>query len=115
MVLLDPHGDLSEEIIKLRISKKYKNRLIYIDPYLSKHKIATINPFETHDKSEENIDVLTQELVSVFKELIPSALTLQMEAILTPCIATLLRTDTGSLSELQRFMDDTKNQDLINL
>lgn len=59
--------------------------------------------------------MLSQELVNVFKELIPSSLSLQMEAILTPCIAVILRKEGGSLSELQRFMDDSKNRDLIAL
>ncbi|WP_375562721.1 type IV secretory system conjugative DNA transfer family protein [Bernardetia sp. OM2101] len=113
LVLIDPHGDLAEEILKLQIVGEQKDRIIYIDPYLDRNKIATLNPFETHDKSEDNIDLLTQELVNVFKELIPSALSLQMEAILTPCIAVLLRSNTGSLSELQRFMDDKHNLDLI--
>ena len=115
LILIDPHGDLSEDIFQLQISQNQKHRLLYIAPDFSKNKTATINPFETDDKSEANIDLLTQELVNVFKEIIPSTLSLQMEAILNPCVATLLRTEFGSLSELQRFMDDSKNQDLVAL
>ena len=91
LILMDPHGDLSEEIVNLRISIKWKSRLVYINPYMSKKRIPTFNPFDLHDRSEENIDLLTQELVRVFKELLPNHLSLQMEAVLTPCIATILR------------------------
>lgn len=115
LILLDPHGDLANDIMRLQIVKDQANKVLYIDPYLSKNKIPTLNPFQTYDKSEENIDVLTQELVSVFKELLPANLTLQMEAILTPCIATLLRMNNGSLALLQTFMDDNKNEDLYAL
>lgn len=115
IVVLDPHGDLSEELISLQVTYRQRKRLLYIDPFLSRKKVCTINPFQTSDTSEENIDVLSQELVSVFKELIPSSLSLQMEAILTPCISVLLRKENGSLSELQRFMDDERNADLIAL
>jgi len=38
-----------------------------------------------------------------------------MDAILSPCIATLLRKQNSSFSELQRFMDDNNNRDLIEL
>lgn len=113
IVVTDPHGDLSEELLGLRICKAQKERIVYIDPYLSKRQTPTINPFDIYDKSEENIDLLTQELVRVFKELLPNHLSLQMEAVLTPCIATVLRKQNGSLSMLQRFMDDEKNADLI--
>ena len=115
VVLIDPHGDLADDIFKLRISKEIKDRLIYINPYLSKNYTATINPFQTYDKSEENIDLTTRELVILFKELIDTDYSLQMEAIGNPCVATLLRTDFGTLSEFQRFMDDTKNHDLVEL
>jgi len=38
-----------------------------------------------------------------------------MDALLSPCIATLLRKKNSSFVELQRFMDDTNNSDLIEL
>ncbi len=38
-----------------------------------------------------------------------------MDAILSPCIATLLRLETSSFSDLQRFMDDNNNADLLAL
>lgn len=38
-----------------------------------------------------------------------------MDAILSPCIATLLRKKNSSFAELQRFMDDQNNSDLIAL
>ncbi len=99
--------------MSLRITRREKDRLIYLDPFLSKNSTRVINPFEIYDRDENGIGLFTQELVGVFKELLPSHLTLQMEAILTPCIATLLRSATGSLSELQRFMDDARNHDLL--
>ncbi len=115
IVLIDPHGDLSEEILRLKICQEQKERIIYVDPYLSAELTPTINPFILDDKSDENIDVMTQELVSVFAELISNDLTMQMTTVLTPCISVLLKSDFGSLSELQRFMDDEQNEDLVNL
>ena len=38
-----------------------------------------------------------------------------MDAILSPCIATLLRKKDSSFAELQRFMDDDNNTALVAL
>lgn len=38
-----------------------------------------------------------------------------MEALLSPCIATLLRRNKSSFADLQRFMDDNNNHDLVML
>jgi hypothetical protein len=38
-----------------------------------------------------------------------------MDAILSPCIATLLRRENSSFIDLQRFMDDQNNHDLVEL
>jgi hypothetical protein len=65
-VIIDPHGDISQEIIKFK-ENTINEDLIYIHPYLDKNYTITINPFETNDKSEQNIDILAQELVNLFK------------------------------------------------
>jgi len=38
-----------------------------------------------------------------------------MDALLSPCISTLLRKKNSSFTELQRFMDDYNNADLVTL
>ena len=119
-VIIEPHGDLSEEII--RFTENYKNDdLIYICPNLAKDYTVTINPFEMDikQKSEENIDILASELIGVFKIILGSSFTLPMESVLLPCITTILYLNNPSnknyagLEELQRFMDDNHNKDLI--
>lgn len=116
LILIDPHGDLAEEIAKLKPIKNRKlaNRVVYIDPSLDPNHSPSINPFEITDRSEKNIALMTQELKSIFSVLLQKAnLTGQMDAILSPCIATLLRRPNSSFSDLQRFMDDDNNHDLV--
>ena len=60
------------------------------------------------------LELIAQEITGVFSELLKdAALSVQMEALLTPCIATLLRRKGSSLRDLQRFMVDELNTDLI--
>lgn len=124
IVLIEPHGDLAEEVAKFKENApnnpNFEN-LIYINPYLDKNHIPSINPFELkeEDKTEQNIDILSQELTRVFEEILGTNFTLNMQSLLNPCIATILRANNKDnpmgLKELQRLMDDENNQDLINL
>lgn len=119
-VLLDPHGDLAEEVV--RFTENYKNEdLIYLHPSLDSKYTMTINPFEikAEDKTEQSIDILAQELLNVFKMILGTSLTLPMESVLLPCITAVIYLNNplienySGLETLQRFMDDTKNDDLI--
>ncbi|MBF0264129.1 MAG: hypothetical protein HQL46_02575 [Gammaproteobacteria bacterium] len=118
LILIDPHGDLAEEIAKLKPVKNRKiaDRIVYIDPSLDINHSPSINPFEITDRSEKNIALMTQELKSIFSVLLQNANTTnQMDAILSPCIATLLRRPNSDFSDLQRFMDDDNNHDLVEV
>ena len=118
MVIIDPHGDMAEEIaqFKLFAHKKISKRLVFIDPSLHDDYSPSINPFAILDRSEKNIAIMTQELKSIIAVLLEGGTTThQMDAILSPCIAMLLRRENSSFSDLQRFMDDQNNHDLIEL
>ena len=110
IVLFDPHGDLALECAKL---VEDESRLIYIDPFLYDDKAPVINPFEVTDKNEKNISTRTQALVSAFEVAIGIEWSTNMEAVITPCISVLLRKDDTSIVDLQRFMDDEENSDLV--
>lgn len=111
-VLIDLHGDLAKQVAR---SIEDKERLTYLDLYLAKNKIFTINPLQIECKDEEIIAILTQELISVFEIALDLDWSLNMEALLVPCISTLLRKRDSDLYELQRFMNDDKNSYLIAL
>ena len=119
--IIDPHGDLAHQVYVWQenryILKEAENpplKIVYFDPFLCKNKKPVLNPFDIKDKSEETIDLVSQELARVFQELIKdSKLSLQMETLLIPCIATLLRRKNSTLRDLQRFMNDELNKDLV--
>lgn len=117
MVLLDPHGDLAEDIRKFDLNIN-PSRLVYVDPFFKKGYTPTINPLQVERKKTDVnfLEIFTQHLVSVFQELLADAkLTNQMRAILTPCIATLLNNYGNSLEDLQQFMRKNKNDRFIEM
>ncbi|RXJ89385.1 hypothetical protein CRU87_09155 [Aliarcobacter trophiarum LMG 25534] len=94
---------------------KDKERLVYINPLLNESYSPTINLFEITDKSEQNISKVAQIILGVFKSIkIDDTFSGQMEDLLLNCIRVLLRKGGGSFSELYRFMNDKRNDDLVS-
>ncbi len=128
IVLIEPHGDLALEVLSFALNEQME-RVVYIDPYIrdtSKQAVGhflfdedytpVINPFQIKDKSDRSIDFVSQELTGAFVEVLKDKnFSIQMDALLKPCIATLLRKGDATLRDLQRFMNDNENADLIQL
>ncbi len=116
LILLDPHGDLAEQLFALRLNLLAPERIWYIDPTLSPNKIPCLNPFWHAVKDAAMVDILAQQWAKTFSELIPEAgMSLQMEAVLKPCLAVLFQKGNCGLSDLQDFMDDSTNAHWVAL
>jgi DNA helicase HerA-like ATPase len=83
-VLLDPHGDLSNDLVN-----SYGN---IAPPRFAPHeKRAVINPFDIDDKSPENRELVAQEITDLMAELVEdSGLSRLMTTIIFPIVYTLL-------------------------
>lgn len=111
VILFDIHSDLAKKVIKLI---KDPSRLLHICPVLDSSYTPTINLFDISDKSEKNIARLAQVILRVIKSIkIDESFSGAMEELLLNCIRVLLRKGGGSFSELYRFMNDKRNQDLV--
>ncbi|MCX6077482.1 MAG: type IV secretion system DNA-binding domain-containing protein [Campylobacterales bacterium] len=113
VILLEPHGDLAQGVARLI---KEKTRLIYINPFLSDSKTPTINLFNLSNKSDPSIARMTQVILNVLKSVnSDESFTGAMEDVLEMCIRVLLRKGNGSFQELYRFLNDSRNEDLVQL
>ncbi|CAA6810870.1 MAG: Unknown protein [uncultured Campylobacterales bacterium] len=113
-ILIEPHGDLSDEIFNLALKYEgaYKYRTLLLDPFLDNEKTPIINPFDFKG-NETDLNSYTEELISVFREILGIDFTLNAQALLTPCISTLLKIENSSLYDLQTFMSDDENKGLV--
>ena len=111
VILIEPHGDLAEQVAKLK--DKNNDNLIYIDFTLDPEKTPVLNPFDIIDRSSENIEIQAQALIDAFEDILGSEFSTQMEELLGATIRTLMQTGKGDFWELRRFMDDENNSDLI--
>ena len=116
LILLDPHGDLAGEILKFRLNTLKPQRVVYIDPVWENGKTPCINPFWQKVSNPALIDLLAGQFAKTFAELVADAtLSLQMEAVLKPCLAVLLEHGESSLMDLQVFMNDSQNEYWVEL
>jgi len=98
-IILDPHGDLADEV---RTGNLFGNptETIFIAPH---EKCFVINPFDIHDKSEANRELVAQEITDLIGELVEdSGLSRLMMTICFPIIYTLLKLD---YSDFKMFSD----------
>ena len=94
--------------------------LIYINPLLDRERFPTINPFDLSRRRyrSEQVESYALHLSRVFTAMLSGGnqtLSLQMETLLVPCINVLLNRPGSTLFDLQRFMDDASNGDLVTL
>jgi len=116
IVVLDPHWDMSKEIARFKEFSKPKiaDRLVYVDPSLSSDAYPSINPFQFVGTDDDSINLMTQEIIKILNVLLKGTTTTsQMNAILYPCVTTLLRIKNSSFIDLKRFMNNEENHDLI--
>lgn len=112
-VLLDPHGDLSEDLFRLI---KDKERLVYIDPYLDDSKTPTINLFDIVENNEDSIHKVSQVILSVLKTInSDDKFSSPMEDVAENCIKVLLREGGGSFLEFYKFLNGTGSKDWLKL
>jgi hypothetical protein len=120
IIIIDPHGEMAEQIAKNKYFYKNKERLVYIEPYLVGGKyLPHIDPLYNEDMSEKNINRMATAFISIFQSTIDSKLTDNMESLMKYSMQVLLRAKRKmNLIDLKRLMDTSKNpenEDLVEL
>lgn len=121
-IIFDLMGKATKSVLKF---VEDPSRLLIIDPYLHESITPIINPFEflnenettNENPSEIEIENRTNAIINAFDIALDlkDGWSVNMKAILAPCISTLLRRGNADIFELQKFMNDGINQDLVNL
>lgn len=120
LVLIDPHGDLAQEVARLRMFHKDEKgpRIAYIDPTLKNGRVPSLNPFDFTPLSSSSYqqETYAQMLAQVFTSMLKngeSELSLQMETLLIPCLCVLLEKKGSTLLDLIHMMQAEPSHDLI--
>jgi len=111
-VIIDLSGDMSRQIAKVIANKE---NIVYIDMMSVKKFTPIHNPLRTKYRDTASLSIMSQELLNAITSIIGSDFTLNMEAVLMPCIYTLLQKGDSGIDELITFMDNEHNDYLIEL
>ena len=108
-VLIDPHGDISR---RAKIHRHLSKRCVYIDAFLSRHKMPTLNPFHIKDRSMRNVNNVAEAVIMLLGEVLSregGELTENMTNMLEKAIYFLLKRKNGStLSDLVALLGTDK-------
>ena len=103
LAMFDPHGDLVEREILPRIPEARWDDVIWFDPADDEYPIG-LNVL--YAKTEQEREILTDDVVSIFRRLSPSW-GQRLDAILSNAVLSILANPKGgTLLELRRFLVD---------
>ena len=100
--LLDPHGDLVEQVLKF-LPKERQHDLIYFNVPDAAHPVA-FNPLESADVAIRPL--VASGIISVFKKIWAESWGPRMEYILRNALLALLDLPSSTLLDIPRLLDD---------
>lgn len=97
-----------------------KKDLLLLDFTLKERFTFKINPFNLKKRknkeiSKKDISFRTKVIINALETVLGIEWSFNMKVVLVPCIATLLRKGKSDIFELQKFMDNKENEELVNL
>ncbi|MGH1433801.1 MAG: type IV secretory system conjugative DNA transfer family protein [Lewinella sp.] len=105
LVLIDPHGDLSQQVKKLKTHIN-SDRFIYFEPELKPEYSPVINPLEINSSNPRAVVTYAQNLAKAIEEAVGVDMSVNMSALLIPCLSLLLTRKGSTLLDLIRLMQD---------
>lgn len=102
--LLDPHGDLAEEVLKF-VPRERINDVVYINP-TDKDFPVGFNPLEPVDDYQMR-QHLSTFFIAIFKKLFAANWNARMEHLMRYITLALLETPDSSVLGIQRILSDT--------
>ncbi len=112
IIIIDSSGDFSLQIAKMILRKE---DIVLCDLTFKKKLTPTLNSFRLKKRDTKSIGIMAQEILNALESIIGSDFSPNMEALLTPCIYTLLQKGDSGLDELLVFMNDKLNTKLVEL
>ncbi len=115
VILFDPHGDIAEQVGRWKEHINGDN-IIYFDPTLKAGFTPCINPLDIpSNTSPQQLNYMAECLTEVFKEIVggDSSITANMGTLLKAVLTILLQKEGSTLQDLQIFMRDDENAELL--
>ena len=115
MVLIEPHGELSNQIARWREFVDNR-RLVYIRPGYSDDVCPVFNPFDISDEDRQSprvLSILVDDTMDIVTEILGREFTINMQTLFRACVTILYHRPGSTFRDIIRFVDPDKNADLI--
>lgn len=106
LILIDPHGDLAEQVAKLKGKKNEK--LVYVSVRLSPEHTPIFNPFDVDNSKPLEVERQAKDMVIALGEIVDTSFSEYMQRVLFPCIYLLMMRGNKTLSDLVDMMRDSE-------
>ena len=117
VILLDPHGDIAEQVAHWKEFEHNPERLCYFSPYLAGKNthgenlflVPGINPLSTLHQTED-LDSVVENFTATMGAIIGSNgdISTRMKTILRPCLYTLAKFPNTTLYDLLAFISESE-------
>ena len=117
VILLDPHGDIAEQVAHWREFEKNHERLCYFSPYLAGQNahgerlavVPGLNPLSTLHNALD-LDSVVENFIDTIAAVIGSEgeISSRMKTLLKPCLYTLAKYPETTLYDLLAFISESE-------
>lgn len=113
LILIDPQGDLSNQVAKLKAKKN--DKLVYFNLNLDQSQTPIFNPLYLPKATPEEIERYARETVGVLEELVGEDLTAPMRRLAFPLIYMLMIQGDKSLSDLIDYVSEENKSKVVEM
>jgi TraM recognition site of TraD and TraG len=126
VILLDPHGDIAEQVTHWKEFEKDGDRLCYFSPYLASENQDKATPTGNHERlfcvpginplsglwNTPDLDATVENFIATMTAVIGSDgdMTTRMKTILKPCLYTLAAYPNTTLYDLLAFVSESEKE-----
>lgn len=113
LILIDPQGDLSDQVAKLKAKKN--DKLVYFNINLDQAQTPIFNPLYLPKATPEEIERYARETVGILEELVGEDLTAPMRRLAFPLIYMLMMQGNKSLSDLIDYVSEENKNKVVEM
>jgi len=106
-VLIDPHGNLAENVKRLKSVSNDPDKVIYLEVFLKEGFTFTFNPFSIKNKSLKNITFTAEQIISAIEETLSregGKLTEVQVNTLEKCVYFLLNREKSTILDMVKIL-----------